>query len=76
MGSMDFLMSRRLRISSFNFSRIAIDGATVDWVDRDCKPINVNVDDTRRQVILDFIRDKKEEAGVFVCYVKSWGKPH
>ena len=39
MGSMDFLMSRRLRISSFSFSRIAINGATVDWVDRDCKPI-------------------------------------
>ena len=35
---MDFLMSRKLRISSFNFSRIAIDGATDDWVDRDCKP--------------------------------------
>ena len=39
-GSMDFLMSRKLRISSFNFSRIAIDGATDDWVDRDCKPKN------------------------------------
>ena len=37
-GSMDFLMSRKLRISSFSFSRIAIEGATDDWVDRDCKP--------------------------------------
>lgn len=43
MGSMDFLMSRRLRISSLSFSRIAMDGATVDWVDRDCKPIIMNV---------------------------------
>ena len=60
MGSMDFLMSRRLRISSFNFSRIAMDGATVDWVDRDCKPVNVNVDH-----IGWWGQDKERKVGVF-----------